>query len=185
MTAFTKKSNYIFRGTIAAALGAAVMQIVSGGMALQQIAGHAAGATNSLSGVLVQGQPVTIALLAAALFSVMAFHSGSEASGIIRTIALVGMAALSTVSTNFFAVSDMILRMGSKAADIESVKPFLNTLAENGVTQTEAAEVLARIGIVISACIAAALMILVITSVVSIVKNAKTEKAVNAKTCAA
>ncbi len=196
MTTFTKVSNFILRGTIVTALAAAVMQITSGGTLLSnlfsgastadEIAANAAGM--NLSGLMSQGNILTIVLLFAGLFSCFAFYASGKAASTLRTITLLGLAGISAVGNFLFNISDILVRSmnGTAAAsELTTVKPIIDAAAENGASQGAMADVLAVFGIAAAVITAAVLGILVLTSIVSVVKTVKAEKTVKIAAAAA
>ncbi len=176
MTRFTKTANFIFRGTIVAALGATVMQLVTGGA----FAANLLDETLHLpvSGLMGMGNITAIAVLAAVLFSIIAHKSTSTASTIVRTMALGGTAALTLLGTSFFSYADLIFRSmngAATAAELADAQPVFEVFQSAGVAQGDMAAAFATCGTVVTFIAAAVLAVLTITSIVSVVKTVRTQ----------
>ncbi|MDO4616283.1 MAG: hypothetical protein Q4B03_02340 [Lachnospiraceae bacterium] len=182
MTKSTNKTNFIIPTIVTLALGRAIYQIFSCIDALHNMAGTTG---TALSRIQSNGGNITLLIMVAAMFSLIAHSRGAGKGEIIRANALLVLGGFSMIGEKFMTASESILGHSITATTSVLVKPFLNGLMDKGLTQTEAAAALTRIGTIITAGIAAGLAIVIIISLVSISKKAKAESGMNVQRSAA
>jgi len=186
MTTFTKVSNYIFRGTIAAALGTVAAELLSGGALFKRLlegiseAGEITVKASEidLSGILGKASLLPMILLVAAILSCVAFKASGKAASVFRTITLFGMAGLSSLGSIALKSAGTVaghLNGTVSDAEFEAVKSVVDTFSKQYENPDMLAGGLTLLGMAVTGVVAAVLVLLTITSVVSVVKTVKAD----------